>query len=241
MIKNRLIKNLKSPTYYFSQVFGSAAYVFLIVLWIFLRDRSNLGVTNTQIVMYFITIYSFNYLFTFNFVDAVVARLKEKSELFWLNPTSALRIFFSKDFLPIIIDNLPLAFLSVASSLALQLISPQALILFLGLIILTHICHFFLSITFALLKFYLRWEWVSFSLRYIGLTWNGSYLPLIFFKGIFYKILIALPFLHSGLAIQLLLNEQLNVTFLLNVLVFTLIFVLTSLYMLHNFKKFQQN
>ncbi|MBU0975249.1 MAG: hypothetical protein ABIE03_05345 [Patescibacteria group bacterium] len=240
MLLKRLINNLKNPTYYFSQVFGSAAYVFLIVLWIFLKDESNLQISNTQIILYFLMIYSFNYLFTFSFVDTVVARLKDKAEQFWLSPGSAYKTFFRKDLLPVIIDNLPLMFLSVACSLALGLISSKTLLLFLGLIVLTHICHFFLSIIFALLKFYLNWEWVSFSLRYIGLTWNGSYLPLIFFKGIFLKILVFLPFLHSGLATQLLLDEQLNGHFVINVLVYILVFLFTSLYMLKNFKKYSQ-
>lgn len=240
MIKH-LVNNLKNPTYYFSQIFGAFAYLFLIVLWIYLKNESNLEVTNTQIINYFLFIYSFNYMFTFSFVDRVVARLEEKSEQFWLNPKNAYLLFLKKDFLPIIIDKIPLIVVTLLIAVCINLLSPKFAALFILLSIISHICHFFLSVTFAILKFYLNWEWVSFSLRFIGLTWNGSYLPIVFIKGIFLKITLVLPFLHSGVPMQLIFDPDIKTAYILNILVYTLIFSILSLILLKNYKRYVQD
>lgn len=241
MIIRRLTNNLTNPSYYFTQIFGGAAYLLLIVLWHYLKSNSNLEISSNQIILYFLTIYAFNYLFIFSLIDSIVERFQKKSEQFWLNPASSYKIILTKDFLPIIIDNLPLMFITTLASCVIGIFNFKALVLFIPLLILTHLCYFFLSITFAVLQTYLNWEWISFSLRYIGLPWNGSYLPLCLMSGIFSKITNLLPFLHSGLPMQLIICKEINLIFIINILVFTGIFILTSLILMRNYKNYVQD
>lgn len=241
MLIRRLKNNLTNPSYYFTQTFGAAAYLFLIVLWHYLKNNSNLEISSSQIIVYFSTIYAFNYLFIFKLVDSIIERFKNKSQQFWLNPTSVYKIIFKKDFLPIIIDHIPLIFITTSISIIIKIFNIETLFVFMLLLILAHICYFFLSITFAILQIYLNFEWLSFSLRYIGLTWNGSYLPLIYISGIFLKVCNVLPFLHTGMPMQLIIDRNIYLPFVYNTFLYTTVFILTSLFLMKSYKKYIQD
>lgn len=239
MILTKVKNNLQDPAYYFSQILGILSVSFLVIIWLYLARIGLVKLTNQQIIFYFFSILSFNYLFTYSLIDSVANRFKYQAQSFLLNPCSIYKTLFIKDFLPIILNNLPLIILSLLVSLIFDL-SLNQFLFFIFLQIIVHLVYFFISIIGAIFQVLLNWDYISFAFRFLGQTWNGSYIPLIFLTGSFLSFALFLPIFYSGVPFQLLLTPHLDFRFLLNIFIFGIISFIVSFFMLRHFQKYVQ-
>lgn len=236
MITVRLKNNLSDPAFYFSQSLGVLSVSFLIILWVYLSHLKLIDLTLVQIVVYFISIYAYMYLFTYSLVDRFATRFSSQTQSFLLNPHSVYATLFTKDFLPILVDNLPLIVVSLAVSLFSGVLPPSRLLYFLLLLIIVHLIYFFTCLIGAILQILLNWDFISFSFRFIGQTWNGSYIPLIFLSGNFLTFALYLPIFYTGVPFQLLLVPILDPRFFINIVIFLLLSFGLSYLLLRRFQ-----
>jgi len=236
MIFAKIKNNLLDPAYYFSQILGLLSSSFLIILWLYLSKLKLVQLSNIQIILYFISIYSYFYLFTYSLIDRLAARLATGSQSFLLSPKSVYTTLFVKDYLPILVDNIPLIFLSLLLVIFTGVLPLNKLIYFIFLQFTVHLIYFFTSVIGAIFQLLLNWGFISFSFRFIGQTWNGSYIPLIFLSGGFLSFALFLPIFYSGIPFQLLLVQDLDYRLIINLFVFLFISFTMSYLLLARFK-----
>lgn len=239
MIFTRVKNNLTNPAYYFSQILGIISISFLTIVWLYLAKSGFIKQNNFQIISYYFSIYAFYYLFTYSLIDRIAVRF-QSPETFLLLPGSIYKKLFIKEFLPLICDNLPLIVISLILFLFINNFSPIQLIIFILLQLIIHLIYFFISIIGAILQILLNWSYISFSFRFIGQTWNGSYVPLIFLSGKLLSFALFLPIFYSGIPFQLFLVSVFDYRYFLNILIYIPIIFFCSFFMLFRFKQYVQ-
>jgi hypothetical protein len=69
-----------------------------------------------------------------------------------------------------------------------------------------------------------HWEsYGAFALRFIGMTWNGAYIPFVFMNTLWFEIILKTPYMILGAPFQVLLNAQVFQTMLIYSIIHTVI------------------
>ena len=237
-----VINNLKSGDYYFAQIFGASSALFLMILWVYLNRRHDLELTTGQIVMYFFTVYALSFLFNFTLVDKFVHLLHNSPHQLLLVPKHKLIFMINKALPPILLEAAPLIVLAFALSVVFGIFTWQTAILFVLFLLYAIIAYIAMSLAFALMEFFIRLDsdgfgFTSFFLQWVGFTWNGSFIPLMFVRGVFASMLAFLPFAFAALPISLIFNETPNTRLLFISLLYTIFFTIFSVFLIKRYEK----
>lgn len=203
-----LYKRITSVDYYVSLFFTLLYVFFIMILWLYLNNNGGVGVTNLQVVLYFLGVAIFQYLFTYSFADDVTDVLGNNLDNVLLNPISIYTFLFKKRFLVYIRDAMLPGIVLMLGLYFLDILNLEQIMLMGVFFILGNSYYFFFSITMAIIGLMINWsEWIGFSLRFIGFVWNGSYIPLVFMTGVLSIVTKILPFMPSGLFLQFIWYE----------------------------------
>jgi len=197
------VKELKTKDFYVALVFRVLSISFIAVFWLYLRSVTDIEISIERVVAYFLAIATFQYLFNYDFANDFTEMLESELEEAQLSPGGVLIFAFRNKFLPLLSKSLVLAIFLFTYLLAFGLLNLSSLPIMVLAFILANIFYYYISIALTIIGKYLNWsEYMGFSLRFIGFTWNGSYIPFIFMTGMLGSILKFTPFMPSGLFLQ---------------------------------------
>jgi len=208
-----VFRELKTKDFYISLIFRFLSISFIAVFWLYLGSVTNVGISNERIVIYFLSVAIFQYLFNYDFVNDFTNILDFELEEAQLCPGGVLIFAFRNKLLPLIVKSLVLAGLLLLPYLLISgLLSISTLLIMIIAFVLSNIFYYYMSISFAIISKYINWsEYMGFSLRFIGFTWNGSYIPFVFMTGTLSVILKYTPFMPSGIFLQPLWSHSFDI------------------------------
>jgi hypothetical protein len=198
-----VVRELKTKDFYIGLVFRILSVSFIAVFWLYLRSVTDIEISVERVIAYFFSIAAFQYLYNYDFANVFTEMLDKELDESQLAPGGVLAFAFRKKLLPLVSKSLLLGVFLFAYLLISGLVAISALPIVTLAFILANIYYFYISVALTIVGKYLNWsEYMGFSLRFIGFTWNGSYIPFIFMTGMLGSIVKYTPFMPSGLFLQ---------------------------------------
>lgn len=199
----KILLSFTTFDYWFERWLTLLSVSFIMALWIYAKKGGYIDVDYRNIILYFTFVATFNYLFNFEFTNKVTDFLKSELDELLLLPMKIDSLIFKKYLLPLILQSAGLGMVAFFIALAINVISITSIPLILGLLLIAHIHYYLFSISMAIIGQYINWsEYIGFAMRFIGQTWNGSFIPFSLFSGKVLAILKILPFFANGLFLQ---------------------------------------
>lgn len=200
---NKIISNIKSFNYWFKIATSFLSVSFMLAVWLYINSVGNINAEINNIVLFFVFVGVFQYLFTFSFANDFTDLITHNYEENLLLPKDFYYLSIRKFLFKYFIEIIPIFLAAIIYGVFIEVFNLNNLLIFIFLLIISHLQYIFLSISMSFIGKLINWgEYIGFSLRFIGVTWIGAYIPYIFFSGFLLTILQLLPFLPIGWFLQ---------------------------------------
>lgn len=225
----QILTQLKTFEFYYKHVISFLSVSFIALMWIYMKGHGWVEYSVAQIVTYFLFIGTFYYLFVQNTAEKLSSLLYENNEGLWLLPGNLFYQFYKKSLLPKIYNVAPIFILLSILSFLTGVVSIVQLLEFFVLLVVTHVGYMFLSFNVIWITRQFNWEsYGAFALRFIGMTWNGAYIPFVFMNASWFSIMMKTPYMVLGAPFQVLLKEEVFLTLFAYTVLHTVIQIVIS-------------
>lgn len=203
-------ENFTDPAYYFKQLLKLSLPAFVLFFWIYLSGQGIVSVGAETLVGYFFGIAAFNYLFTYVVAAKILEEtFTEKSSVMLLKSGRFIINLVKKTLIPEVVNGLLLivlyfVFINVAG--IVDLIGTSEIIILLGV---ANLGYFLFCFNMAIFCKLIKLDtYADFSMRYIGFTFNGSYIPYVLTGTFWLGVITATPFFMSGAPFQIVFGND---------------------------------
>jgi hypothetical protein len=195
-----------------------------------MKMQGQIEFSSVQIIYYFAFIGNFYYLFIQSTAESLSSLMYEESESLWLQSGSIFTQFVKKTLLPKAVAAIPMFVVLLIIGLGFSIINIVQVFEFVLLLILSHIGYMYLSFNVIWLTRQFHWEsYGAFALRFIGMTWNGGYIPFVFMSAFWFDIAMKTPYMILGAPFQILLKAEYFQTLIFYTMLHTIIQILISI------------
>lgn len=237
----KILAQLKDWNYYYKFAISLISVSFVLFLWLYMKGEGYIEYSYTQIFTYYAYIAIFFYLFIQSCAQSLSSELYKENSTIWLSKQSLLLNIIKTSLLPNIINVTPLFIFVSSLALIFNGINVLELLQMTLLIVISHVGYFFLSFNTIWLTRLFNWNsYGAFALRFIGMTWNGAYIPFLFMNEYWFDIMMKTPYMILGAPFQIILKSEVFPTLLFYTSLHTVIMILLAIIPFKSYKLTQR-